>query len=55
MLLLLVLLVLWIALSVIGFIVKSLLWLAVVGLVLAAGTAALAAVKGRDRKSVTRR
>ncbi len=48
------LLVLWIAVSVIGFVVKSLVWLAVVGLVLAAGTAVYGAVKGRSQKSLPR-
>jgi len=47
LLLLLVLFALWIAVSVIGFVVKGLFWLAVVGLVLAAGTAALGATKRR--------
>jgi hypothetical protein len=44
---LLVLLVVWIALAVIGAVVKGLFWLAVVGLVLFLGTAALGA--GRRR------
>ncbi|WP_299957329.1 hypothetical protein [uncultured Modestobacter sp.] len=47
LLLLLVLLVLWIAVSVIGFIVEGLFWLAVVGLLFAAGTAALAIARRR--------
>jgi hypothetical protein len=44
---LLVLLVVWVALTVIGAVVKGLFWLAVVGLVLFLGTAALGA--GRRR------
>ena len=45
--LLLVLVGIWIAISVIGFIVKGLFWLAVVGLLFAAGTVALGAAKRR--------
>jgi hypothetical protein len=44
---LLVLFVVWIAITVIGFIVKGLFWLAVVGLLLAAGTAAISTSRRR--------
>ena len=47
LLLLLVLFVVWVAISVIGFVVKGLFWLAVVGLLFAAGTAALGASRRR--------
>jgi len=43
------LLVVWLVLSVVGFVVKGLVWLAVIGLVLFVGTAAIGAVR---RKSV---
>lgn len=42
------LLVIWLVIVVIGFVVKSLLWLAVVGLVLFVGTAAYGAIKRRS-------
>ena len=48
------LVVLWVVVAVIGFIVKSLLWLAFVGLVLAAGTVIYGAVRGRSQKGVSR-
>ncbi len=41
----LALLALWLVLTVVGFVVKSLFWLAVVGLVLFAGTAAYGAIR----------
>ena len=44
---LLVLLVVWVAVGVIGAVVKGLFWLAVVGVVLFLGTAALGAVRRR--------
>jgi hypothetical protein len=44
---LLVLLIVWVALAVIGAVVKGLFWLAVVGFVLFLGTAALGAVRRR--------
>ena len=47
-----VLLVLWLALTVVGFVVKSLLWLAVVGLVLFVGTAAYGAIRRRNRSAL---
>jgi len=40
--------------TVVGFVVKSLFWIAVVGVVLAAGTAAYGAIKGRDQKQLPR-
>jgi hypothetical protein len=40
-----VLLALWLVLTVVGFVVKSLFWLAVVGLVLFAGTAVYGAIR----------
>jgi hypothetical protein len=48
------LVVLWLVVTVIGFVVKSLLWLAFVGLVLAAGTVVYGAVKGRSQKGLSR-
>jgi hypothetical protein len=42
------LLVLWLAFVVVGFIVKSLLWLAIIGIVLFLGTAAYGAIKRRS-------
>jgi len=44
---LLVLFAVWIAISVIGFVVKGLFWLAVVGLLFALGTAVLGASRRR--------
>ncbi|MGI5133141.1 hypothetical protein ACQEVB_40510 [Pseudonocardia sp. CA-107938] len=41
------LLVLWVVLAVVGFVVKSLFWLAIVALVLFVGTAVFGAVRGR--------
>jgi hypothetical protein len=49
--LILALLVIWVVLSVIGFVVKGLIWLAVIGVVLFLGTAAIGFVR---RKSVGR-
>lgn len=48
------LIVLWLVVTVVGFVVKSLLWLGFVGLVLAAGTVVYGAVKGRGRKGLPR-
>lgn len=48
------LIVLWLVVSVIGFVIKSLLWLAVVGLVLAAGTVVYGAVKGSSTRKLPR-
>ena len=48
------LVVLWLVVTVIGFVIQSLLWLAFAGLVLAAGTVAYGAVKGRSQKGVSR-
>ncbi|GAB3302118.1 hypothetical protein EK0264_01525 [Epidermidibacterium keratini] len=42
------LLVIWLVLAVLGFVVKGLLWLAVVGIVLFLGTAAWAAIKRKS-------
>ena len=47
LLVVLVLLALWIAMTVIGLIVKGLFWLAVVGLLFAAGTAAIGTSRRR--------
>jgi len=47
--LIVVLLVLWLALSVIGFVVKGLLWLAVIGLVLVVVTGVIGARRGNTR------
>ncbi len=43
-----VLLVIWLVFVVVGFVVKSLLWLAIVGIVLFLGTAAYGAIKRRS-------
>jgi hypothetical protein len=48
------LLVLWLVLVVIGFTVKALLWLAIVGLILFAATSVFAAFRGRSRRDVLR-
>ncbi|WP_300019668.1 hypothetical protein [Pseudonocardia sp.] len=45
-----VLLALWVVLTVVGFVVKSLFWLAVVGLVLFAGTAAYGAIRRNEAR-----
>ncbi|GAA4783002.1 hypothetical protein GCM10023200_15550 [Actinomycetospora chlora] len=42
-----ILLVIWLVLAILGFVVKGLFWLAVVGIVLFLGTAAYGAVKRR--------
>jgi len=42
------LIVIWLAFTVLGFVVKSLFWLAIVGGVLFVGTAGYAAIKGRS-------
>lgn len=41
------LLVLWVALVIIGFTIKTLLWLAIVGLVLFVATGVFGAIRGR--------
>lgn len=48
------LLVLWLVLVVVGFTIKALLWLAVVGLVLFVATAVFGAIRGRSRRGVMR-
>jgi ABC-type microcin C transport system permease subunit YejB len=48
------LLVVWVVLIVVGFAVKALLWLAIVGLVLFAATSLFAAFRGRGRRGVLR-
>jgi ABC-type microcin C transport system permease subunit YejB len=48
------LLVVWVVLIVVGFAVKALLWLAIVGLVLFAATSLFAAFRGRGRHGVLR-
>jgi len=45
------LLVIWVVLSVLGFVIKGLVWLAIIGVVLFVGTAAIGAVR---RKGVGR-
>jgi len=45
--LLIVLLVLWLILAIVGFAIKGLLWLAMIGIVLFVGTAAIGAVRRR--------
>jgi hypothetical protein len=51
LILLIVLLVLWLILTIVGFAIKGLLWLAIVGIVLLVGTAAIGAVR---RKALRR-
>ena len=48
------LLVIWLAFVVIGFVVKSLLWLAVIGILLFVGTAAYGAIKRRGSGQLNR-
>jgi hypothetical protein len=48
--LLVALLVLWLVLVVVGFTIKALLWLAILGLVLFAITSLIAAFRGRGRR-----
>jgi hypothetical protein len=45
--LVIVLLVLWLILAIVGFAIKGLLWLAIIGIVLFVGTAAIGAVRRR--------
>lgn len=47
-----VLLIVWIAISVLGAVVKGLFWLTIVGVVLFVGTAAYGALKGGSRKEL---
>ncbi|MFI7543469.1 hypothetical protein [Actinoplanes sp. NPDC049599] len=49
--LLIVLLVLWLILAVVGFAIKGLLWLAIIGIILFLGTAAIGVVR---RKAMRR-
>lgn len=44
-----VLLVLWLAVSVLGFVIKGLFWLAIIGLVLFVATAAYGALKNKSK------
>jgi hypothetical protein len=44
------LLLLWVVLAVLGFVVKSLFWLAIVGIVLFLATGAFGAMRGRSRR-----
>ncbi|HWE88844.1 MAG TPA: hypothetical protein VG317_05205 [Pseudonocardiaceae bacterium] len=46
------LLVVWVAFMVLGFVIKGLIYLAVIGLVLAAGTAAYTAIRNRNRRQL---
>jgi FtsH-binding integral membrane protein len=48
------LLVIWLAFVVIGFVFKSLLWLAVIGIVLFLGTTAYGAIKRRNTGQLNR-
>lgn len=48
------LLVLWLVLVVVGFAVKALLWLAIVGLVLFVVTGVFGAIRGRSRRGTLR-
>ncbi|MBS3182547.1 MULTISPECIES: hypothetical protein [Leucobacter] len=45
-----ILLVLWAILSVIGFVFKGLLWLAIIGIILFLGTLIVGTIKGRVKK-----
>jgi hypothetical protein len=45
--LLIVLLMLWLILAIVGFAIKGLLWLAIIGIVLFVGTAVIGAVRRR--------
>jgi hypothetical protein len=47
--LIIALLVLWLIFAVVGFVVKSLLWLAIVGIVLFVVTGVFGAMRGRNR------
>lgn len=46
-----ILLVLWAILSVVGFVFKGLLWLAVIGIILFVGTVVFGMIKSRSKKS----
>lgn len=52
--LIIALLVLWLVLAVLGFVIKSLFWLAIVGLVLFVATGILGAIRGRRGRSALR-
>ncbi|MGA5305889.1 hypothetical protein ACPCHT_38760 [Nucisporomicrobium flavum] len=52
LILLIVLLVLWLILTVVGFAIKGLIWLAIIGVILFVGTAAIGVVR---RKAVRHR
>lgn len=45
--LIIVLLVLWLILTVVGFAIKGLIWLAIIGIILFVGTAAIGAIRRR--------
>lgn len=47
-----VLIVAWLAFTVIGFVVKGLFWLALIGGALFLGTAAYGAIKGGERRQI---
>ncbi|WP_164860584.1 hypothetical protein [Rhodococcus sp. X156] len=47
-----VLIIVWLAVTLIGAIVKGLFWLAVIGGLLFVGTAAYAAIKGNNQRSI---
>ncbi|WP_020669373.1 hypothetical protein [Amycolatopsis nigrescens] len=46
------LIVVWLAFTVLGFLVKGLFWLAIIGGALFLGTAAYGAIKGKDQKKL---
>jgi hypothetical protein len=48
------LLVLWVVLVVLGFVIKSLFWLAIVGVVLFVATGIFGAIRGRGERSALR-
>ena len=45
-----VLIVIWLALAVLGFVIKGLFWLAIIGLVLFVATAIFGALQNRSRR-----
>ncbi|MGH3685565.1 MAG: hypothetical protein ACRDRE_24515 [Pseudonocardiaceae bacterium] len=48
------LLVLWVVLVIVGFAIKTLLWLAIVGMVLFVATGIFGAIRGRSRRGALR-
>lgn len=46
-----ILLIIWLAVSILGFVLEGLFWLAIIGIVLFVATAIVGAVRGRVNKS----